>query len=132
MTVENDVCRPRIVVVDDEADFLSLVERWLKSKYDVTCLSGGAQTSEEIASLDPDLLIMDIHMPERGGFQICKQLRGQAGFEDLPVIFLTGSTSDRDFVQYLDFGGCRYLTKPITGKELREAVSEQLGLSMVG
>ena len=129
---ESDVCRPRVVVVDDEVDFLKLVERWLKPKFDVTCLSGGADTSEEIAALDPDLLIMDIHMPERNGFQICKQLRGMAGFEDLPVIFLTGSKSDKDFVHYLDFGGCRYMTKPVTGKELKEAVAEQLGLPMVG
>lgn len=132
MTDEKEVCRPRVVVVDDEVDFLKLVERWLKPKFDVTCLSGGVDTSEEIASLDPDLLIMDIHMPERDGFQICRRLRGQAGFEDLPVIFLTGSKSDKDFVHYLDFGGCRYMTKPVTGKELKEAVTEQLGLQMVG
>ena len=128
----NDGSRPRVVVVDDEVDFLKLIERWLKTKYDVTSLTGGDGTGAEIAALDPDLLIMDIHMPQSNGFQICRQLRGQAGFADLPVIFLTGSKSDRDFVNYLDFGGCRYMTKPITGKELREAVAEQLGLTTAG
>ena len=83
----NDGSRPRVVVVDDEVDFLKLIERWLKTKYDVPSLT---------------------------------------------VIFLTGSKSDRDFVNYLDFGGCRYMTKPITGKELREAVAEQLGLTTAG
>lgn len=129
---DEEVCRPRVVVVDDEADFLKLIERWLKPRFEVTCLLGGASTGEEIAALDPDLLIMDIHMPDGNGFQICRQLREQTGFEGLPVIFLTGSTSDRDFVQYLDFEGCRYMTKPISGKELREAVAEELGLQMVG
>lgn len=130
MTVQKDVCRPKVVVVDDEVDFLKMMERWLKPKYDVTYLSGGQDTCEDIAALDPDIVIMDIHMPGRGGFQICRELRKQAGFEDLPVIFLTGSKSDRDFVQYLEFGGCRYMVKPITGKELKDAVAEQLGFEI--
>ncbi|HAZ09459.1 MAG TPA: hypothetical protein DCZ01_13300 [Elusimicrobia bacterium] len=130
---DDDVCRPRVVVVDDEVDFLRLVEHWLKPKFAVTCLTGGVDTCEEVTALEPDLVIMDIHMPERGGFPISRQLRNTSGFEDLPVIFLTGSKDEKDFIHYLDFGGgCRFLTKPITGKALRKAVSEELGLEMVG
>ena len=129
---EKEVCRPRVVAVDDDAGFLMLIRRWLESKYEVTTLTGGGDAGAEIAALDPDLLIMDVHMPERGGFQLSRQLRTQTGFEDLPVIFLTGSKSDRDFLLYLDFAGCRYMTKPVSGQELREAVAEELGLQMVG
>lgn len=132
MAVKKEVCRPKVVVVDDEVDFLKLIERWLKPRYQVTCLSGGQDTCEAIAALDPDILIMDIHMPGIGGFDISRQLRAQTGFEDIPVIFLTGSKSDRDVVQYLDFKNSRYMMKPITREELQEAVADQLGFELAG
>ena len=132
MTMASEMCRPTVVVVDDDADFLELVARWLKPQYNVVCLPGGVDASTNIAALNADLLIMDIHMPGCGGFDISRQLRAQNGYEDLPVIFLTGSKSPRDAARYLDFNGCRYMLKPITGKQLRDAVSEQVGMKMVG
>ena len=123
---------PQVVIVDDEVNFLKLVDHWLKSRYEVTCLTGGEDVVDSIAALAPDLLILDIHLPEGSGFEICRRLRKRPGFEDLPVIFLTGSKTDRDFLLYLEFGGCRYMTKPVTGRELCEAISEELGLKAVG
>lgn len=132
MRIAKDACRPKVVVVDDDADFLTLEEHWLKPKFDVTCLTGGMTTSDEIAALEPDLLVMDIHMPGRSGFEICRELHGQRALKDLPVIFLTASKSDKDFIRYLDLSGCRYMMKPVSGQELKEAVSEQLNVQMAG
>jgi CheY-like chemotaxis protein len=118
--------------VDDEQDLLRVISRWLEPDYNVTCLPGGTDSCAAIAALNPDLVIMDIHMPGCNGFKISRQLRDECGFEDLPVIFLTGSKSESDMAKYLHFKGCRYMLKPITGRLLRDAVAEQLGMLMVG
>ncbi len=119
--------RPKIVVIDDEPDFLLLVESWLKPSYDVTAFAHSFGLVEEIRALEPDLILLDIHMPEESGFRICQRLRSTPGFADLPVIFLTGSRTDEDFLLHIETGGTRYLTKPIGRRALLGAVSEQLG-----
>jgi chemotaxis family two-component system response regulator PixG len=122
-----NAARPKIVVVDDEPDFLKLVESWLSPAFDVTVLVGPDGASEEIRALEPDLILLDVHMPEESGFKICRQVRSMPGFEDLPIVFLTGSKTDEDFLFHLETGGTRYLTKPIGRKTLLEALAEQLG-----
>jgi CheY-like chemotaxis protein len=117
--------KPRIVVVDDAPDFLRLVERWLRDEYDVACLPGGTAIVQEIHVLEPDLVLLDAHMPGVDGFEICRRLRSEGNL-DLPVLFLTGSETDEDFLLHLQSGGSRYLTKPITRKELLSALTEQL------
>jgi DNA-binding response OmpR family regulator len=118
--------RPKIVVVDDEPDFLTIVESWLKPAYDVTVFSHCDGLVEAIQALKPDLVLLDVHMPEESGFTICRELRAVPGLENLPVIFLTGSKTDEDFLLHLETGGSRYLTKPIGRRALLEALSEQL------
>lgn len=118
--------RRKIVVVDDEPDFLRLVESWLKPSYQVTCLTGAKGAAARIRAIKPDLALIDIHLVDGSGFEICRELRSQPGFEDLPVVFLTGSKTDEDFLQHLESGGTRYLTKPIGRRALLEALEEQL------
>lgn len=119
--------RRRIVAVDDERDFLKILENWLAEDYSVTGLSGGAGLAEEIRSLEPDLVLLDAHMPAEDGFDVCGRLRALPGGACLPIVFLTGSNSDEDFLRHLDAGGSRYLTKPIGKSVLLAAVAEELG-----
>lgn len=118
--------KPRVVVVDDEQDFLKLVEMWLRPAYEVTCLGAAAGMGRRIAGLAPDLVVLDVHMPDESGFSLCRELRAVPGLADLPVVFLTGSKTDEDFLQHLETGGSRYLTKPIGRKDLQDALDEQL------
>lgn len=122
--------RRRIVAVDDEKDFLKILESWLRERYSVTCLSGGTGLAEEIRSLEPDLVLLDAHMPAEDGFDVCGRLRSLPGGECLPIVFLTGSDADEDFLRHLDAGGSRYLTKPIAKGALLAAVAEELGQSV--
>lgn len=124
--------KPRIVVIDDEPDFLKLVESWLKPYYDVASFSSTTGVVEKIRVFDPDLILLDVHMPDQSGFAVCRRLRNEPGFEDVPVVFLTGSKTDEDFLMHLEAGGSRYLTKPIGRKTLLEALAEQLGGSRIG
>src|SRR5579885_1767581 len=130
--MDNDTTRVRIAVVDDEPDFLKILEHWLKGSYDVVCLRGGPRTADEVAALRPDLVVLDIHMPPPDGFSVCRDLRARPGLGRLPVLFLTGSNSDEDFLKHLEAGGSRYLTKPIERDKLLAAVADELELARAG
>ena len=67
--------RPKIVIIDDESDFLTAMERSLKPLYRVTSLFGSEWTYAQVAVLEPDLVLLDVHMPQEGGFELCRQLR---------------------------------------------------------
>lgn len=118
--------RPKIVVIDDEADFLTAMERSLGPLYRVTTLYGSEWTYEQVAALEPDLILLDIHMPEQGGIGLCRELRADGRFARLPIIFLTASSSREDFRQHLQAGGTRFLNKTIDRRQLLEAIAEEL------
>ena len=119
--------KPKVAVIDDEPDFLKLIESWLSPYYQVACWADGEGVCEKIVEWEPDLVLLDVHMPELNGFSVCRRLRASERLSELPVVFLTGSKTDEDFLLHLDSGGSRYLTKPISRRELLEAVAEQLG-----
>ena len=118
--------KPKIVVIDDEGDFLTLMEHSLKTLYQVTTLYGSEWTYAQVAALEPDLILMDVHMPEEGGFEICRQLRADPRFASTPIIFLTGSEKAEDFRRHLRAGGTRFLHKGIDRGQLLAALGEEL------
>lgn len=118
--------KPRIVVIDDEGDFLTLMEHSLKSLYEVTSLYGSEWTYAQVAALEPDLVLLDVNMPEEGGFEICRQLRADPRFAETPIIFLTGSSRTEDYRRHLKAGGTRFLNKGIGRAELLAALGAEL------
>jgi DNA-binding response OmpR family regulator len=118
--------KPRIVVVDDEPDFLDLMRLWLGDRYAVECFRSGVGLRDQLAALEPDLIILDVHMPEKDGFSVCRELRADQRFALLPVLFITASKEDVDFMRTLDAGANSYVNKPISGKELLFRVREML------
>jgi CheY-like chemotaxis protein len=121
--------RPKIVVIDDEADFLTTMERSLKQLYRVTTLYGSEWTYEQVAALQPDLILLDIHMPEQGGIGLCRELRADPRFAALPIVFLTASSSNEDYRQHLQVGGTRFINKTIDRRQLLEVIAEELSAS---
>jgi len=118
--------RPKIVVIDDEADFLTAMERSLSQLYRVTALYGSEWTVKQVAAIEPDLILLDINMPEQGGFELCRDLRADPRFADTPIIFLTASSSGADYRRHLKAGGTRFLNKTIDRRRLLEAMAEAL------
>lgn len=114
----------KIVMVDDEPDFLSVVKGWLEPRYELVTLTDGAGLLEELETLDPDLLILDVRLPGADGFKLCRAIRGDKRFASLPILFLTASRSDSDFVKNLDAGGTSLLSKPITRRQLLAKIEE--------
>jgi DNA-binding response OmpR family regulator len=110
----------RILVVDDEANIIDLVRLYLeRDGYQVEAASDGAQAIEKIGSLSPDLVILDIMMPEIDGFEVCRQVRSDS---DVPIIMLTARDEDIDKIVGLELGADDYLTKPFNPRELAARV----------
>jgi two-component system phosphate regulon response regulator PhoB/two-component system alkaline phosphatase synthesis response regulator PhoP len=109
----------RIAVVDDEPDILHLVSIHLrKAGYAVEGFSDGTSLMKYLASGIPDLLILDIMLPDFNGFEICKMLKNDEKLAAVPIIMLTAKGQEGDKVTGLEIGADDYMTKPFSPKEL--------------
>lgn len=113
-------------MVDDDRDFQTIVRGWLTPRYDLLSLSNGDGLIEDLAAVDPQLLLLDVRMPGPDGFKLCAGVRARPRFIGLPILFLTGCSEDEDFVKNLDAGGTAFLTKPVARKRLLWTIRELL------
>ncbi|KAF1053112.1 MAG: Cyclic di-GMP phosphodiesterase [Stenotrophomonas maltophilia] len=107
--------QPVILVVDDQPDNLMLMSELLMDDYQVKVASSGAK-GLRLAQSDPlpDMVLLDIMMPEMDGYEVCRQLKADPLTQNIPVIFLTGMVSTLDEQRGLDLGAVDYITKPIS------------------
>lgn len=117
---------PLIVAVDDDLDFLEALRQMLAPTCRVETFSAPEGVPEQVEALAPDLLILDLHMPGTDGVRLCKQCRARPGLAGLPVLFLTASKDDEDFLRTVRVGADGTLNKPIGGAALRRRVREAL------
>lgn len=121
--------RPTVLVVDDTPDNLSLISELLKDSYRIKIANNG-QRAIAIAQSDnqPDLILLDIMMPEMDGYEVCSVLKSNPHTKDIPVIFLTAKTAIEDEQKGLEMGAVDYITKPISPPILLARVKTQLAL----
>ena len=104
--------RPVILVVDDSEDMLALMEKALSSDYEVIAAADpGTAIEKAFGEPRPDLVLLDIEMPDIDGFEVCRALKGEAATAAIPIIFLTGKTEAQAQVEALELGAVDYLTK---------------------
>lgn len=109
----------KIMVVDDEKDVTELVAYHLKGRgFDVRALNDPNGSLGAARSFRPDLVILDVMMPDLNGLQICRLLRAEPELAKVPVIFLTAKVEEADRVQGLETGADDYICKPFSVKEL--------------
>lgn len=105
-----------ILVVDDEPRLLSFLRSELRaSGYKVSVATDGVDALRAAAARGPDLVILDVMLPDMDGFEVCRQLRRSSA---VPILMLTARTNDTDKVEGLDAGADDYLTKPFSTSEL--------------
>ncbi len=121
----------RVLIVDDDLINLQVVSSYLKRyDYAIATASRGQEALDIIAQdFLPDLILLDVMMPEMDGYQLCKILRESFPADELPIIMLTARNQVTDLVEGLNQGANDYLTKPISKKELLARISTQLYLS---
>ncbi|MEG3858007.1 adenylate/guanylate cyclase domain-containing protein [Microcoleus sp. herbarium12] len=116
-----------ILVVDDTPDNLRLLIRILqKNGYKVRPVTNGFSAIDAIQSSAPDLILLDIMMPDFDGYELCKKLKLQPQFSDIPIIFISALEEGIDKAKAFEVGGADYITKPFQVKEVLARVSNQL------
>lgn len=116
-----------ILVVDDELPIIELIQYNLKKEgFTVLTAENGARALELARSEKPDLIILDLMLPDMGGFDICRILRNDSSTARIPIIMATAKTSDSDIVSGLELGADDYITKPFSPKVLVARVKSVL------
>ncbi|MGE5347501.1 MAG: response regulator, partial [Acidithiobacillales bacterium] len=120
--------RPRVLVVDDDEDIQTIVRTLLEhAGYEVSAVSGGREALERIAVSLPDLVLLDVGMPEMSGWQVCTALRSRPATAALPIVMLTVRSEIRDLITSLQVGADDYVTKPFSRRRLLDALETLLG-----
>jgi len=119
--------KPTVLVVDDAADNLEVISGLLKGLYRVKVAANG-EKGLQIARSDspPDLVLLDIMMPEISGYEVCTQLKADPATHHIPIIFLTALSSAEDERKGLELGAEDYVTKPISPAILLARVKTHL------
>lgn len=122
----------RILVVDDTPANIQVLSSTLKDKgYQISVATNGRQALEVVARLRPDLILLDVMMPEMDGFETCRRLKESAATNDIPVIFLTARTETTDIVQGFEVGAVDYVAKPFNAHELLARVNTHLTMDQL-
>lgn len=114
-----------ILIVDDNPASLDFMLELLKN-YDVRAVTGAVEAREAIAEQHPDLILLDIMMPDVDGFAFCSELKSSRVTRNIPVIFLTASTDSKDIEHALSIGGVDYITKPYQPEVVSLRIKTQL------
>jgi putative two-component system response regulator len=122
--------RPVILAVDDATDLLALIAKILEADYQVLTAEDPG-TAIELAGKKPrpDLILLDIDMPEVSGFEVCMALKAELITADIPIIFLTGRTDPKDQAEGFEVGAVDYIAKPINAAVLKARVRTHLALA---
>ena len=121
--------KPTILLVDDTPDNLALLSALLKDKYKLKIATNGVKALQvATAAPSPDLILLDVVMPEMDGHETCRRLKAAPETADIPVIFLTSRIQPEDEALGLSLGAVDYITKPISPPIVLARVATQLQL----
>src|SRR4030095_9995865 len=117
----------RILIVDDNPTNVKVLQTRLAAEgYEVITAADGDEGLATARQQTPDLILLDVMMPKLDGFEVCRQLRADAGFPFTPIIMVTAMADSRDVVAGLEAGGDEYLTKPVDHAALAARVNSML------
>ncbi len=129
MTNPPSICKADILVVDDTPSNLRLLTTMLtQHDYSVRCVINGEMALEEVQIICPDLILLDIQMPDISGYEVCLKLKEMKEIKDVPVIFLSALGEVSDKVKAFEVGGADYISKPFEGQEVLARIENQLAI----
>lgn len=124
---------PKILIVDDDPDLVEAVTMILESKdYDVIAAYGGIEGLEKAKTEEPDLIVLDVMMPDKDGYAVCKELKGDSQYSKIPILLLTAVVSKISTTRYTQQMGLEteaddYIDKPVEPAELVKRIEVLLG-----
>ena len=123
--------KPTILVVDDMTTTLLLLHDLLKDTYEVKIAKSGTKALEILESPnDIDLILLDIEMPDINGYDVCKRIKNNETIKNIPIIFITGRTSQEDEEHGLNLGAIDYITKPFNKAIVKLRIKNYLNLKI--
>jgi len=118
----------RVVIADDEPNLVIPLEYMFKREgFDVTVARDGQEALEAVARVRPHLVLLDVMMPRKSGFDVCQVLRADEANRDVRILLLTARGRDDDVAKGLALGADAYVIKPFSPRELMRKVRELLG-----
>jgi len=113
----------KVLIVDDSPAQVKLMQGFLEHEgYQPVGLNDPRRVEETISSVRPSVILLDVVMPERNGFQVCRELKGSSEFQGIPVILVTSKDSSSDKYWGEQQGADAYVTKPFTKDELLRTI----------
>ena len=120
---------PRILVIDDNPDIMELMRELLASRgYEVVAVSNASAAENEVRRTPPDLILSDVIMPGKSGYELCRQLKEDPATRLIPFVLITGLSDREDKLQGIECGADDFLNKPIFAEELFARVKSLLKL----
>ena len=118
----------KIVIADDEPNILVSLEYLMKREgHEVVLARNGIEALEAIRREKPALVLLDVMMPGKSGYEVCQAVRADEALAGVKILMLTAKGRDNDIAQGLGVGADGYMTKPFATKELAARVREMLG-----
>ena len=118
----------KILIVDDEPLNIGVLANALKGSYEICTAENGYDALRMVKEESPDLMLLDIMMPELDGLQVCRLLRADGAYADMPIIFVTAMDSTEGELQGLELGAVDYITKPVNLKLAKLRIRNQIEL----
>lgn len=117
----------RILIVDDEPNIVISLEFLMKKEgFEVAVAGDGDEALAKVAGFNPDLMLLDVMMPKKSGFEVCEALRADPARAALKIVMLTAKGRDTEVAKGLALGADAYITKPFSTKDLVLKVKEML------
>ncbi|MGB7502414.1 MAG: response regulator [Azonexus sp.] len=117
----------KILIVDDEPNIVISLEFLLKKEgFEVAVANDGEEALARVASFNPDLILLDVMMPKKSGFEVCEALRADPNRAGLQIVMLTAKGRDTEVAKGLALGADAYVTKPFSTKDLVAKVKDML------
>jgi DNA-binding response OmpR family regulator len=118
----------KVLIVDDEPNIVAALEYLLqRNGYEVRSASNGEQALREVEAFAPDLVLLDIMMPQQSGYDVCQRIRERTKWDRVRILMLSAKGREAEVSKGLSLGADLYITKPFSNAELVARIGELLG-----
>lgn len=119
--------KPVVLVVDDEPNGFTVIRALLKPEgYEFSYVTSGDEALNQLDSIDPDVILLDVMMPDKDGIETCREVKANPAWTHIPIIMVTALNAKEDLARCLDAGADDFISKPVNGVELRARVRSML------